>query len=240
MTVGTKLQPADEWIQALKNGVMTRGRDFTKHPLITGIRDGRLTQAQLRLWVQQNYIPIRSVLEKGPINLDPIPEPWKTKTYENDLEERTGAFSKTTDHPSLWRKFGRSLGLTDQEMQQARSLLPTAAYMFFGEWASKCRPWFYRSITGGPLEDQVPRAWRIILPALRRHYKLSADATQFFDVHISVDEQHGDTFYDILKTFATTAEMREELGHACNHTLDLFWEHLMIPLTYDPVTVLGR
>src|SRR5438045_1940126 len=59
MVTTTSLQPAEEWIRALKRGFLARGRDFTKHPVINMMCDGQLTLDQLRLWACQQYVIVK-------------------------------------------------------------------------------------------------------------------------------------------------------------------------------------
>jgi pyrroloquinoline-quinone synthase len=235
MVTTTSLQPAEEWIRDLKRGFLARGRDFTKHPVINMMCDGQLTLDQLRLWACQQYVIVKPVEEGPERTFDEIPAPWRERLIEGFAEERTGAVSKTASHPALFRAFAEGLGLSREELERrALPLLPTAALVFFFEWAARCRPWYYTQAAGGILEDQVPDTYTMMVKGLREHYKLGPEATIFFDVHIYADRDHGDTASEIIGEYAVTPEIRDELALVANHAMDLLWDMWMIPITYDP------
>ena len=60
------------------------------------------------------------------------------------------------------------------------------------------------------MEVNVPRTFRIVAPALRRHYGFSEYDTVFFSEHITADEKHGDLGLEMVAGVSTTIEEQEE------------------------------
>jgi pyrroloquinoline quinone (PQQ) biosynthesis protein C len=59
--------------------------------------------------------------------------------------------------------------------------------------------------------------------ALRKHYGLPRSATRFFDVHASVDEDHGEFAVKVLRRLGTTPERRVELERKILGGAELFY-----------------
>lgn len=237
-TTMTKLEPAEVWMKRLREGFAARGKDFKRHPVLVKWMKGQATLGQLRLWAAQEWNLVKSVETSTPRSFDDIPEPWRTKMVDNDLEERTGAISKTAGHPTLFRSFCEGIGLSRAELERRSAhLLPTAAVMYFLEWVARCRPWYYRLAAGGVLEDQVQPTFRPCADALLKSYRLAPKAALFFEVHEEADKEHGDTATAILSEYATTQAIRDELSHVANHAVDLLWDMWMTPETYPQYAV---
>ena len=59
------------------------------------------------------------------------------------------------------------------------------------------------------LESQVPAIYRKQLPPLLDTYGFTEEEAEFFDLHITSDEVHGERGYQIVLDYADTPELQE-------------------------------
>ncbi len=72
--------------------------------------------------------------------------------------------------------------------------------------------WGYLESTAGlivGLESQVPAIYRRQYPVLLEKYGCTEEETEFFDLHITSDEVHGERGYQIVLDYATTPELQQ-------------------------------
>ena len=67
------------------------------------------------------------------------------------------------------------------------------------------------------LESQVPSIYRRQYPVLLEKYGFTEDETEFFDLHITSDEIHGERGYQIVLEHATTPELQERSLQLVRH-----------------------
>jgi pyrroloquinoline-quinone synthase len=71
------------------------------------------------------------------------------------------------------------------------------------------------------LESQVPSIYRKQLPPLLEKYGFTEDETEFFDLHITSDEVHGERGYQIVLDHATTVELQQRCLQLVRHGADM-------------------
>ena len=67
------------------------------------------------------------------------------------------------------------------------------------------------------LESQVPSIYRRQYPVLLEKYGFTEEETEFFDLHITSDEIHGERGYQIVLEHATTPELQERSLQLVRH-----------------------
>jgi pyrroloquinoline quinone (PQQ) biosynthesis protein C len=73
------------------------------------------------------------------------------------------------------------------------------------------------------LEANVPRTFRLLIPAFREHYGFSDDELVFFVEHLTADEQHGEDGARLVSELAATRQERLELLEGVNKGATAWW-----------------
>ena len=71
------------------------------------------------------------------------------------------------------------------------------------------------------LESQVPSIYRKQLPPLLDKYGFTEDEVEFFDLHITSDEVHGERGYQIVLDHADTVELQQACIQICRSGADM-------------------
>lgn len=142
-----------------------------------------------------------------------------------NLYEEHGDFRPGRDHTSLLRRFGRSLGLKDNEMEEAIPLPETQA--FIDRIYHICRGSFVEGMAAigigheGHALVRSPEAMGVdrFALALQERYGLSEDAVEFWSLHAKADIDHCRRALEIVKKYAATEELQQGARVAVERTL---------------------
>jgi pyrroloquinoline-quinone synthase len=185
-----------EQLHALFARLERERRTLRFHPTIDKIERGELTDAQLRHWATQLYIGNKAhnanILGLIYAKCDDFAA--RKAIVENLNEEELGRQSRAMrSHMELYLEFGEAIGISRGEMMLARMSPDAAAMVHWMYWLASSKPW-YVTLAGISLGSELfnPDAYARVIEALKRNYKLSADAVRFFTVHVEVDKDHGD------------------------------------------------
>ena len=158
-----------------------------KHPFYRAWTEGTLSKESLQLYAEQYYQHVRSF----PDNLKELAGRAQgplAKLVEENLAEE---LEPSATHPTLWRQFAQSLGVTDAALDGARPLPGIAALLdTFDEVASQgtmtqAVASFYA------YESQVPEISTQKISGLRRFYDITEPrALAYFGVHEEADIRH--------------------------------------------------
>ena len=71
------------------------------------------------------------------------------------------------------------------------------------------------------LESQVPSIYRRQYPVLLEKYGFTEDEAEFFDLHITSDEVHGERGYQIVLDYADTPELQQRCLQLVRHGAEM-------------------
>jgi pyrroloquinoline-quinone synthase len=71
------------------------------------------------------------------------------------------------------------------------------------------------------LESQVPSIYRRQYPVLLEKYGFTEEEAEFFDLHITSDEVHGERGYQIVLDHANTVELQQRCLQLVRHGADM-------------------
>ena len=71
------------------------------------------------------------------------------------------------------------------------------------------------------LESQVPSIYRRQYPVLLEKYGFDEDAVEFFDLHITSDEIHGERGYQIVLKYADTPALQQRCLQLVRHGAEM-------------------
>jgi pyrroloquinoline-quinone synthase len=75
------------------------------------------------------------------------------------------------------------------------------------------------------LESQVPSIYRRQYPVLLEKYKFDEDAVEFFDLHITSDEIHGERGYQIVLKYADTPALQQRCLQLVRHGAEMRYSY---------------
>ena len=202
-------------------------RSFGGHPLWHRIAEGGVDADALRRFAVQFFLQVRefpravSALHAG----CPYPEE-RALLAESLYEEETGRISGCNlPHPELFIRFGEATGLARDELVNGEPLPSTRSLLHWFELSTRQRP-FLEGAAAITLaaEGQVPGAFGPFARALEKHYGLTREQVEFWDLHEIADREHSDVGDHFVIGFADTAELQRGIREAVLTSLDHWWQ----------------
>jgi len=207
-----------------------------EHPLEVALAAGKLSRADLQLWVANRFYYQAMIPRKDAAILANCPDAafrrrWRQRIIDQDGDGggNTGGESGNESVPLLggleaWLQLGEGTGLTRQSMQEFQQVLPGVRFAVeaYFEFAQK-RPW-QEAVCASLTELFAPEAHRRRLAAFPVHYSyVPNSALAYFRKRLteaSRDVDHGLTI--TLAHFATRA-LQERALTIIRFKLDVLW-----------------
>ena len=224
-----KLMAPDEFAQDLMNYVMS-STEADMSPFYQYLVAGQLSLEQVHEWIKQFYYDARSfpplmaqIIANSQLQYD------IRHMYGVNLAEELGEFNPQKEHPVLLIEVGKALGMKAEDIEFAQ---PIPEVLVFTEYRTKLvrdlPP--LEGVAAGSLttEATIVTRYRKIHNSLRKNYNLPSSADEFFYVHTggaSENDYGGDTNHtneamDVIKKYATTAELQERCRQAVWRSLE--------------------
>jgi pyrroloquinoline quinone (PQQ) biosynthesis protein C len=209
----------------IEDGLRQPGRNLTEHPVLEMLDRGELTRAQVQGLLTQMYVHVREVTRWIAASFAACPYPAiREMIFENLLEEQIGYYSKTKAHAELLKECAMAAGVSGEALDRAQPLSETAALIDYCELTATQRHWLIGlEGLGIALETQAPIFFGRIGRALIKSYGMDEQGANFFLLHVSVDEDHGDVNWQILQEHATSEALQRELKEAIFRTAERWW-----------------
>jgi len=203
-----ELMPQDEFRVALEKafeGTMAKDASFSR-----AWATGKLERQHFVHWATNHYHyigPFGDYLGLMYANTPASARDAKDFLLQNMYEEELSDLR----HSDLLIRFAEACGGTREHVQDRRNTMP---------FTKGLQGWMYH-ISGTEnfvvssaalivgLESQVPSIYRTQYPALLDEYGFSEEEAEFFDLHITSDEIHGERGYQIVLTYADTPQLQE-------------------------------
>jgi pyrroloquinoline-quinone synthase len=219
------LATPDTLVREIEAGLRQPGRHLPAHPVLEQLDRGALTPAQVRALLTQMYLHVREVTRWIAAAFTACPDPRiRAMIFDNLLEEERGFYSRTKGHAELLRDCVLAAGVSEAELATARPHPNTAALIDWCELMARQRHWLIAlEGLGIALETQAPALFGAIGRALIQHYGFTEQTAQFFLLHVSVDEDHGDVNWQILRQHAQGEALQRELKEAIFKTAERWW-----------------
>ncbi len=181
---------------------IARAHRINNHPLLTHMEETGLTKEECRMFLDNYYVNNRVFHLHIAAQSLSTPFELRAELYQN-LYDELGTGTPSEAHPLLFLRSYKSLGGFDRVVEPligAIHLLNTKIYhtLLSGN---------YRNGLGalGFLELTMPAQMRKLLAGFRKS-GLTKEETIFWDLHISLDEEHGDAWFDEMKKVLATPE----------------------------------
>lgn len=203
------------------------------HPFILNVRAGEASREQIRDFAAhvasatESFVralhAIMSVCTNTAVRqslLANILEEEGTVQYRHG---HGATFDREMHHPTLARRFARAAGATDAEIDALAIEPPN---------------WFRRSLDArnwlGPFayiavgtEASTPVTFRLLTPALEKHYGFTSHELEFLYEHMTADDRHGEEGAALIASVATTEAMQRQALEGARRGGSGWWQILL-------------
>ena len=216
--------PIDEFLDLLQKEAL-HANARVEHPYVQLLVDGKLSIDQLRDYAKQDYQLKKcpSWWVAGRILNSPTIEDQKllAGTF---IEEMGGVDPRFTGHQAMYLAFGRALGLTEKDLEEAELLPSTILTVDMLMHINRHRSVAEALASGSVLGEQTNvRVTKLLVPAFRRHYGISDEGLIWFLEHEEADEEHGSLGESIVKKYDATKDMQNKIWDAIIRTKAAWW-----------------
>ena len=220
-----ELEPVEDFVKGLEADIMKPGRNLSEHPLIEKLNNKELTLGQIEGLMGQVYRQTSEVVRwLGAVYAKCDDMQIRRELFNNLLEEELGGFSNTEAHFHLAAKVAVAAGADRAQLDSVTLEPGTKAIIDYGDELCYRDPsWLKPFGAFFGFEYQSPKAYGMIAEALQKSYGMSDDEVLFFSVHVTADEDHGDSIVRVFEQYADTPEIREQLRECSNIYAELYY-----------------
>lgn len=209
-----------EFRAALKEAM--KGREAKDASFSVAWSRGDLKREHFARWAENHYHyvgPFADYLALIYANAPDTETKAKDFLLQNMYEEELADIR----HTDLLIRFAEACGTTRERVENRRNMNPVTRGLQGWCYATAARAnWVVATaalIVG--LESQVPDIYRRQYPPLIEKYGFTEDQAEFFELHISSDEVHGERGYEIVLNQANTPELQEACLEAVRDAADM-------------------
>ena len=189
-----------------------------KHPFYRAWTDGTLSKESLKLYAEQYYQHVRAF----PHNLEQLAgraDGSLSKLVDENLAEE---LDPSAPHPTLWRQFAESLGVSGTTLDEARPLPGITALLDSFDETSSRGTLAQAAASFYAYEAQVPEIATQKISGLRRFYGITdSKALAYFAVHEEADVRHRAAWREWLET--QSVDDTSGVVNAAERTLQALW-----------------
>jgi pyrroloquinoline quinone (PQQ) biosynthesis protein C len=215
---------ADELLKMLRAEALDQNARL-EHPYVKLLVDGKLTQEQLRDYAKQDYQLKKcpSWWVAGRILNSPTIADQKiiAKTF---VEEMGGGDPTLTGHQAMYLAFGRALGLSEDDLEQADLLPSTILTVELLMHVNRTRSMPEGLASGSIMGETINvRVCKMLVPAFEKSYGIARESLVWFLEHLEADEGHGNMGEMMVKKHATTKPMQNKIWDCIVKTKAAWW-----------------
>jgi pyrroloquinoline-quinone synthase len=198
----------DEFRAALQDAI--KGREAANASFSQAWADGKLERKHFARWAENHYHyvgPFADYLAYIYANTPDTQTDAKDFLLQNMYEEELADIR----HTDLLIRFAEACGTTKERIEDPNNMSAVTRGLQAWCYAVAMREHYVvatAALVVG-LESQVPTIYRKQYPPLLEKYGFTEDEAEFFDLHITSDEVHGERGYQIVLEGATTPELQQ-------------------------------
>ena len=224
--VGEPGLPPDQFIASIweeRRRYVKDGRIKQPHPWSAALGQGKVSRKALIEYVKNRYYFLANINRKDAqiIANCPIPEARRMllrKYIDEEGQDIVGG--KLGAHYYMWLKVSDALGIPRDVMNSFGEVLPVYRFTVDAVFNfAKNQSWLEGvaatyATEGGmwrrytPREEHREEGFLREGEALKKYYGLPEEALEFFHVHSSANDEHGDIGEAILKKYCATKELQ--------------------------------
>jgi pyrroloquinoline-quinone synthase len=211
-----ELLDASEFRTALEDAI--KGREAKNASFSVAWANGELERHHFARWVENHYHyvgPFADYLGYIYANTPAYAVDAKDFLLQNMYEEELSDIR----HTDLLIRFAEAAGTTRERVMDIDNATAVTRGLQVWCYAVAIREHFAvatAALVVG-LESQVPSIYRKQYPVLLEKYGFTEEEAEFFDLHITSDEIHGERGYQIVLEHATTPELQQRCLQLVRH-----------------------
>ena len=205
---------------ALKKAM--KGREAKDASFSVAWSNGDLSREHFARWAENHYHYVGPfadylayIYANAPDNATEAKDFLLQNMYEEELAD--------VRHTDLLIHFAEACGTTRERVQDPRNMCPVTRGLQGWCYATAMRSnWVVATaalIVG--LESQVPDIYRRQYPPLLEKYGFTEDEAEFFELHITSDEVHGERGYQVVLSQADTPALQQACLEAVRDAADM-------------------
>lgn len=210
----------DAFRKALQNAL--KGREAKDASFSNAWAEGKLKRDHFARWAENHYHyvgPFADYLGYVYANMSDDYTDAKDFLLQNMYEEELADIR----HTDLLIRFAEACGTTRERVEDPNNMNPVTRGL--QAWcysvAMREHPVVATAALVIGLESQVPSIYKKQIVPLREVYGFTEDEIEFFDLHITSDEVHGERGYQIVLDGATTPELQQRCLKLCEWGADM-------------------
>lgn len=219
-----ELMDQDTFRVALQDAI--KGREAKDASFSRAWAEGKLKRHHFARWAENHYHyvgPFADYLSYIYANTPDEYTDAKDFTLQNMYEEELADIR----HTDLLIKFAEACGTTREQIQDPNSMNPVTRGFQAWCYATAMREHFAvatAALVVG-LESQVPSIYRKQIQPLREEYGFTEDEIEFFELHITSDEVHGERGYQLVLDHADTPQLQQRCLDYCRWGAGMRYEY---------------
>jgi pyrroloquinoline-quinone synthase len=196
------------------------------HPFHVRMDAGELTREELQRWVANRFYYQKCIPLKDAAILANCPEIAVRREWIQRIIDHDGTADGTGGIES-WLRLGEALGVTRDELESERRVLPGVryavdAYVNF----ARSQPWVL-AVASSLTELFGPSAIRVRLEALERHYPwIDPAGLEYFRTRLVQAPLDADYALDLTVERCTTPELQDAAVTALRFKTEVLWAQL--------------
>jgi pyrroloquinoline-quinone synthase len=216
VTTMTELLSQEDFRVALEDAI--KGREAKNASFSMAWANGDLKREHFARWAENHYHYVGPfadylgyIYSNTPDQFTDAKDFLLQNMYEEELSD--------VRHTDLLIRFAEAAGTTAERVLDIDNATPVTRGLQGWCYAIAMREHFAvatAALVVG-LESQVPSIYRRQYPALLEHYGFTEDEAEFFDLHITSDEIHGERGYQIVLKYADTPELQQRCLQLVRH-----------------------
>jgi pyrroloquinoline-quinone synthase len=196
------------------------------HPFHRRMDDGELTRDELRRWVANRFYYQKSIPLKDAAILSNCPEVAVRREWIQRIVDHDGTAEGTGGIES-WLRLGEALGVTRDELESERGVLPGVRYAVdaYVNFARQ-KPWV-EAVASSLTELFGPAAIRVRLEALERHYPwIDPAGLDYFRARLEQAPRDADYALELVVERCRTREQQDAAVSALRFKTEVLWAQL--------------
>jgi pyrroloquinoline-quinone synthase len=196
------------------------------HPFHRRMDDGELTREELRRWVANRFYYQKSIPLKDAAILSNCPEVTVRREWIQRIVDHDGTAEGTGGIES-WLRLGEALGVTRDELESERGVLPGVRYAVdaYVNFARQ-KPWV-EAVASSLTELFGPAAIRVRLEALERHYPwIDPAGLDYFRARLEQAPRDAEYALELVVDRCRTREQQDAAVSALRFKTEVLWAQL--------------
>jgi len=198
-------------------------KHLLKHPFYLAWTRGELSKEALRDYARQYYHHVAAFpTYLSAVHAKCYNQATRKQLLSNLIDEEAGS----PNHPELWKKFARVIGVEDAEL--ARTEKQPETKKLIDTFRSVCGQGSTADGLGAlyAYESQIPAICESKIDGLKKHYGFTKpEQYEYFSVHLEADRKHSAVEREMLSRYLENRNF-ESVKVSVNRILDALWEML--------------